>query len=103
VEDGDTGDRFLIYADKGGVRVELHYEGDTLWLSQAQMAELFGVSVPTINEHLKNIYQDQELDESATIRDFRMVCPEGGRQVARTVNIYNLDAIISVGYRVGSK
>lgn len=66
------------------------------------MAELFAVSVPTINEHLKNIYETGELSREATIRNFRIVQSEGGRDVARQVNFYNLDAIISVGYRVNS-
>jgi hypothetical protein len=103
VEDAETGDVFLIYGTTRGVKVELRFEGETLWLSQKGMAELFGVSVPTINEHLKSIYSDGELAENATVRNFRMVRQEGTRQVSRDVQHYNLNAIISVGYRVSSR
>jgi hypothetical protein len=103
IEDPDTGSRFLIYGTDRGVKVELRYENDTLWMTQAQMADLFGVTVPTINEHLKNIYAENELAEEATIRNFRIVRAEGVRQVAREVKHHNLDAIISVGYRVSSR
>lgn len=103
VEDADTGDRFLIYGTDRGLRVELRYAGDTLWMTQAQMAELFGLDVRTINEHVLNIYREGEIDEEPTIRKFRMVRSEGGRQVSREVLHYNIDAIIAVGYRVSSK
>lgn len=103
VEDEETGDRFLMYAGADGARVELRFEGETLWLSQAQISDLFGVSVPTVSEHLKHIYAEGELEEGPSVRDFRTVRAEGGRQVGRTIKAYNLDAIISVGYRVGSK
>lgn len=103
VEDEATGDRFLVFAAADGVRVELRYEGDTLWLSQAQMAELFGVTRASINIHLKNIYEDNELDQGATCKESLQVRDEGGRSVKRSIPLYNLDAIISVGYRVGSK
>lgn len=103
IQDDDSGDRFLIYADGRGVRVDLRYDGDALWMSQAQMAELFGVDVRTVSEHLQNVYRDGELDESATLRNFRIVRPEGSRNVAREIIHYNLDAVISVGYRVSSQ
>lgn len=96
-------DRFLIYADKTGIRVELRYEGEVLWMSQAQMAELFGVDVRTVSEHLQNVYREGELDETATLRNFRIVRSEGGRSVTREIIHYNLDAVISVGYRVSSQ
>ena len=67
------------------------------------MAELFDVSIPTINEHLKNIYESKELDKESTIRNFRIVQTEGTRQVTREIDFYNLDAVISVGYRVNSR
>src|SRR5690606_8294853 len=72
------------------------------WLSQKQMAELFGVEVNTINYHLKEIFQSSELQEDRTIRKIRIVQTEGSRLVKREVDFYNLDAIISVGYRVNS-
>lgn len=102
VENPTTGDRFLIYSTDRDIKVEIRYEGEALWMTQAQMSELFGVSVPTINEHIRNIYTDGELDEDSTIRIFRIVRPEGTRSVSRDVKHHNLDAVISVGYRVGS-
>ena len=94
---------FLIFTGQAGEQsIEARYEDETVWLSQKLMAELFAVSVPTINEHLKNIYETGELSREATIRNFRIVQSEGGRDVARQVDFYNLDAIISVGYRVNS-
>lgn len=94
---------FLIFTGQTGEQsIEARYEDETVWLSQKLMAELFAVSVPTINEHLKNIYETGELTREATIRDFRIVQKEGGRDVSRQVDFYNLDAIISVGYRVNS-
>lgn len=102
--DGERVDEIIIYSGKDGdVRVQMRFTGADVWMSQLQMAELFGVGVPTINEHLANVFNDGELDETATIRNFRIVRTEGARQVAREVKHYNLDAIISVGYRVSSK
>lgn len=82
--------------------IEVRYEDETIWLTQKMMSALFDVSVPTINEHLKNIYSTGELEQKATIRKFRIVQTEGSRQVEREVDHYNLDAVISVGYRVNS-
>lgn len=94
---------FLIFTGQAGEQsIEARYEDETLWLSQKLMAELFGVDVRTISEHLKNIFASQELALEATIRKFRIVQQEGQREVSRAVDFYNLDAIISVGYRVNS-
>ncbi|MHA3684959.1 virulence RhuM family protein [Leucobacter sp. HY1908] len=94
---------FLMFTASGGsASIEARYEDDTVWLSQKLMAELFGVDVRTVNEHLRGVYATQELDEEATIRKFRIVQREGSRDVQREVQHYNLDAIISVGYRVNS-
>lgn len=94
---------FLIFTGQSGEQsIEARYENETVWLSQKLMAELFAVDVRTVNEHLKNIYDSGELQREATIRKFRTVQTEGSRQVARNVDFYNLDAIISVGYRVNS-
>lgn len=82
--------------------IEVRYEDETLWLTQKMMAALFDVSVPTINEHLKNIYDSGELEQDPTIRKFRIVQLEGARNVTREIDHYNLDAVISVGYRVNS-
>jgi len=94
---------FLIFTGQAGEQsIEARYEDETVWLSQKLMAELFAVSGSTINEHLKNIYETSELTREATIRNFRIVQQEGGRNVSRQVDFYSLDAIISVGYRVNS-
>ncbi len=82
---------------------EIRYEDENIWLSQKMMAELYGVSLPTINEHIKKIYEDRELTEEATIRKFRIVQTEGSRQVNREVIHYNLQAIIAVGFKVNNE
>ncbi len=83
-------------------QVEVRLQGNTLWVSQSQMAELFATSVDNISLHLKNVYKDGELEEDPTTEDFSVVRQEGKRQVRRQLKHYNLDAIISVGYRVNS-
>lgn len=93
----------LIYqAGEGDTRIEVRLEDETVWLSQQQMAELFQTSKSNINEHIKNIFDEGELEESSTIRNFRIVRQEGKREVAREIAFYNLDMIISLGYRVKS-
>ena len=92
----------LVIFDFTNGQVQVRLEGETVWLSQAQMAELFGTSSDNISLHLKNIYKEQELQEAATTEDFSVVRQEGKRQVQRQVRHYNLDAIISVGYRISS-
>ena len=87
----------------GTVRVEVMYEGETFWLSQKKMAELFGVESHTITYHLQEIYKSNEINNLATTRKIRVVQTEGVRTVAREVDFYNLDAIIAVGYRVNSR
>jgi len=95
---------FLLYTSPDGeVRVDVFFQDETVWLTQKRMAELFGVEVPTVNYHLKEVFDSGELEEAATIRKIRIVQHEGGRKVEREVNFYNLDAIISVGYRVNSQ
>ena len=86
----------------GDVRVEVFFQEETFWLNQKKMAELFGVDVRTVNEHLQNIYKTNELDKDSTIRNIRIVQKEGNRDVSRDIDFYNLDAIIAVGYRVNS-
>ncbi|MCK5491376.1 MAG: virulence RhuM family protein, partial [Candidatus Pacebacteria bacterium] len=94
---------FLLYTtNNSDVKVEIFMHNETVWLPQKRMAELFGVDVTTINEHLKNIYKSHELEEDTTIGKFPIVQTEGKREVKREVNVYNLDAILSVGYRVNS-
>ena len=91
---------FLLYTTPNNeIKVEIYVNDETVWLPQKRMAELFGVDVTTINEHLKNIYKSHELEEKATIGKFPIVQIEGKREVKREINFYNLDAILSVGYR----
>ena len=95
--------QFVLYnIDKEDVNVKVAIKNDTIWVTQRGMAELFDCSADNISLHLKNIYQDGELQESATAEDFSVVQNEGARQVSRKIKFYNLDAIISVGYRVNS-
>ncbi len=92
----------LYQTEDGKTKIEVRLQDETVWLSQKLMAELFQVTIPTINEHIKTIYNDGELEAEATIRKFLIVQTEGSRQVKRPVDFYNLDMIISVGYRVNS-
>jgi hypothetical protein len=91
------------FNEAGMPQLEVWLEDETVWLTQNQMADLFGCAVANINMHLKNIYADEELEASATIKDFLIVRFEGKRNVTRSVKHYNLDAIISVGFRVNAK
>lgn len=94
----------LIYKSKDGKSgIEVSLKEETVWLSQKQMSELFGKNIMTINEHIRNVFKEGELDRKATIRDFLTVQKEGKRIVSRNIEHYNLDLIISVGYRVNSK
>lgn len=92
----------IVIFESGDQPVQVRLEGETVWLTQAQMAELFDTSTDNISLHLKNIYVDNELQELATTEDYSVVRQEGARQVKRQLRHYNLDAIISVGYRVNS-
>ncbi|MEQ1628603.1 MAG: virulence RhuM family protein [Nitrospira sp.] len=92
----------LYQTEDGRTRIQCRFENDTIWLTQAQLAELFQVTVPTVNEHLKGIYIEGELTAGATIRKFRIVRSEGARQVTREIEHYSLPAILAVGYRVRS-
>ena len=96
--------KFLMYqVDNNNEYINAVIKDEMIWLTQKSMAQLFGVDISTINEHLKNIYQTEELSETSTIGNFPIVQTEGSRQVTRNINFYNLDTIISVGYRVNSK
>lgn len=95
---------FLLYeSDSGKIRLEVYLQDETIWLSQKQMAELFGVDRTVITKHLNNIYADDELDKNSTSVKIAQVQKEGNREVSRQLEYYNLDAIIAVGYRVNSK
>jgi len=93
----------LYQTDDGKVTVNVRFEDETFWLTQKVISELFGVGIPAITKHLKNIYEEEELDRDSTISKKEIVQTEGNREVTRTVEFYNLDAIIAVGYRVNSK
>lgn len=95
---------FLIYkTQEQGDGVQVRYSNETLWMTQSAMAELFDIQKAAVSKHLSNIYADGELDKSATVSKMETVQVEGERRVARKLDFYNLDAIISVGYRVNSK
>jgi len=99
----DQTTEFLLYtAPNGAIKVEVLLSHDTIWLTQKRMAELFGVGVAAISKHLENIYESGELQREATVSVLETVQQEGARQVARKLEYYNLDAVISVGYRVNS-
>jgi hypothetical protein len=94
---------FMLYSTpNGGVKVDVFFKEETVWLTQKAIADLFGVTKSTISEHLLNIYSTYELSKDSTVRNFRTVQKEGNRDVSRDLEFYNLDAIISVGYRVNS-
>ena len=93
----------LYQTEDGKSRLEVRFEGETVWLTQLQMAELFQTSVPNINMHLRNIFAEGELLPEATIKDSLIVQQEGSRKVSRAVSFYNLDVIISLGYRIRSQ
>ena len=92
----------MFTSNDGKTRLQIRMQEDSLWLTQKQIADLFERSTPTINEHLKNIYEEGELEPDSTIRKFRTVALEGAREVERLLDHYNLEAVLSVGYRVRS-
>ncbi len=97
------GSEILIYQSQDGrTKVEVKMEGETVWLTLNQLADLFQKAKSTVSEHISNIYEEGELTEESTVRNFRTVQTEGGRSVTRDLEHYNLDVIISVGYRVRS-
>jgi hypothetical protein len=93
----------IFKSEDGKTEVQVNLANDTVWLSQKQMAQLFDKDTDTIGLHLKNIYNSEELEEISTTEDFSVVQMEGKRNVTRVIKCYDLDAIISVGYRVNSK
>lgn len=103
VPEDNQGDIVIYQTEDGGTKIDVRFEGETVWLTQQQMAELFGSSRTNIVEHIRHIYEEGELDEDSTCRKFRQVRDEGGRQVSREIPHYNLDMIISLGYRVKSR
>ncbi len=95
---------FLIFTGQAGENsIEVRVEGETVWLTQRLIAELFAVTIPTINEHMTKIFESGEISREATIRNFLIVQQEGNRKVSRKIDHYNLDAIIAIGFRVNSE
>lgn len=95
--------QIVIYkSETGETKIDVRFDSGTVWLTQKLLAKLFGVTTPTINEHIKNIYIEGELQENSTIRKFLIVQKEGTRKIKRETDFYNLDMIISVGYRIKS-
>ena len=102
-ESQPKGGQFLVYqAQDGTLKIDVRFEGETVWLTQQQMAELFQTTQQSISLHLQNIYAEGELLLEATHKESLLVRKEGTRSARRRVELYNLDAIISVGYRVKS-
>ena len=96
--------QFVLYSiDQEDIKVKVAVKDETIWVTQRGMAELFGCTSDNISLHLKNIYADGELSENSTAEDFSVVQSEEARQVSRRIRFYNLDAVISVGYRVNSR
>lgn len=98
----DTRDIIIYESQEGDTKLEVNLQEETVWLTQEQLSLLFNKDVRTVSEHITNIYEEGELDKKPTIRKFRIVRKEGNRQVKRNIQHYNLDVIISVGYRVKS-
>lgn len=92
-----------VFTADGSFALDVKVEAETVWLTQKQMADLFGTTLANINLHLLNIFDESELDQKATIKEYLIVRNEGGREVRRNIHHYNLDAILSVGYRINSK
>ncbi|WP_286720208.1 virulence RhuM family protein [Thalassolituus sp. UBA2009] len=97
-----TGEFLLFASDDGRVRIECRFEGDTLWLSQAMMSELYQVTPQAITQHIRSVYEEGELDQNTTCKDYLQVQQEGKRQVKRSITHYSLPMILAIGYRVRS-
>ncbi len=96
IEDAETGDRFLVYGTDKGLRLDIHYAGETLWMTQAQIGQLFGRDISTVSRHINNILEEKELDEESNLQKMQIANSD------RPVTLYSLDMVISVGYRVSS-
>ena len=97
-----TGEILLYQNQEGNIKIDVRLQEETVWLTQAQIALLFGKGRTTITEHIQNVFSENELEQNRTCRKFRLVQKEGSRAVERDIEHYNLDVIISVGYRVKS-
>ena len=96
------GELLIYQTEDGKTKIDVFFEDDTIWLNQKQISQLYQKGVNTISEHMKHIYEDDELDEKASVRKFRIVQTEGTREVSREVDYYNLNMILAIGYRVRS-
>ena len=103
MEENKTGEIVIYQTENGQAKIDVRFEDETVWLSQQQMAELYQTSRTNIVEHIEHIYEEDELDADSTCRKFRQVQKEGNRNVSREIPFYNLDMIISLGYRIKSK
>lgn len=102
MSENQTGEIVIYQTDDGQTKIDVRFEDETVWLTQAQLVDLYQSSKANISEHIKHIFEGGELDEGATVRKFRTVQIEGTREVGREQTFYNLDMIISLGYRVKS-
>ena len=102
-DEKNTGEIVIFKTSENNVSIDVRFEGETVWLSQQQMADLYQTSRTNIVEHIKHIYEEEELEADSTCRNFRQVQKEGNRNVSREIPFYNLDMIISLGYRIKSK
>lgn len=100
MNDNQNGEIVIYQTEDGNTKIDVRFENETVWLTQAQLVDLYQSSKANISEHIKHIFEEGELDEKSTVRKFRIVRVEGNREVAREVTHYNLDMIISLGYRV---
>lgn len=104
MDNNEIDNKIVIYqTEDGRTQLDVKLENETVWLTQAQLVQLFDSSKANVSEHIKHIYEDGELDADSTVRKFRTVQTEGKRQVGRNVTYYNLDLISSLGYRVNTK
>jgi hypothetical protein len=92
----------IYQAKNGQASIDVTFEKDTIWLTQKQIATIFGTEIPAVNKHIKNVFSEEELIKSSTISKMEIVQKEGNREVKRLVDTYNLDMIISIGYRINS-
>ncbi len=100
----DNNSQFIVYvSEKGETKIEVRFQGETVWLSQNMIADLFQTTKQNVSLHINNIYKENELEANSTVKDFLTVQNEGKREIKRTLKFYNLDMIISVGYRIKSK
>ena len=102
-DEKNTGEIVIFKTSENNVSIDVRFEGETVWLTQAQLVDLYNSSKANVSEHIKHIFEEEELAKESTVRKFRTVQVEGSRQVEREVECYNLDMIISLGYRIKSK